>query len=53
MVRFITQVLKLPLAVVAKYRPEHRVIRTLSAEGLEASTADGDGECERGRHGPL
>ena len=40
-VRVITQELKLPLAVVAKYDPEHRVIKTLSNEGLEASTANG------------
>lgn len=41
MVRLITQELKLPLAVVAKYRPEHRVIKTFSEEELEASTAAG------------
>jgi tRNA A37 threonylcarbamoyladenosine synthetase subunit TsaC/SUA5/YrdC len=41
MVRLLTQDLKIPLAVVAKYDPEHRVIKKLSEDGLEASTADG------------
>ena len=41
MVRLLAQDLKLPLAVVAKYRPEHRVIQTLGDGRLEASTADG------------
>lgn len=41
MVRLLTQDLKVPLAVIAKYDPEHRVIMKLNEDGLEASTADG------------
>jgi tRNA A37 threonylcarbamoyladenosine synthetase subunit TsaC/SUA5/YrdC len=40
-VRVLTQNLKVPLAVVAKYDPEHRVIKKVDEDGLEASTADG------------